>query len=132
MTADVSKAMDRTKGQLEDALSKSILQFEKDYIGRGPQSIRTYIVEDLIVVRLRDALTVAEQKLIESPDGASLVKQMREKLLEESRLLLTQIVHQMTGTKVVSMVSSVDIERAERILLFTLDTNLSRKLGGTR
>jgi len=132
VTADVSKAMDRTKGQLEDALSKSILQFEKDYIGRGPQSIRTYIVEDLIVVRLRDALTVAEQKLIESPDGASLVKQMREKLLEESRLLLTQIVHQMTGTKVVSMVSSVDIERAERILLFTLDTNLSRKLGGTR
>ncbi|OUN01666.1 MAG: hypothetical protein BAA04_00225 [Firmicutes bacterium ZCTH02-B6] len=124
--------MERTKGQLEDALSKSILQFEKDYIGRGPQAIRTYIVEDLIVVRLRDALTVAEQKLIESPDGANLVKQMREKLLEESRLLLNQIVHQITGAKVVSMVSSVDIERAERILLFTLDVNLSRKLGGSR
>ncbi|HEY8418756.1 MAG TPA: DUF2294 domain-containing protein [Limnochordales bacterium] len=132
MTADVSKSLDRTKGQLEDALSKSILQFEKDYIGRGPQSIRTYIVEDLIVVRLRDALTVAEQKLIESFDGAKLVKQMREKLLEESRLLLNQIVHQTTGAKVVSMVSSVDIERAERTLLFTLDTNLSRKLGGNR
>ncbi|HEY8497150.1 MAG TPA: DUF2294 domain-containing protein [Limnochordales bacterium] len=132
MTADVSKSLDRTKGQLEDALTKSILQFEKDYIGRGPQSIRTYIVEDLIVVRLRDALTVAEQKLIESPDGANLVKQMREKLLEESRLLLNQIVYQITGAKVVSMVSSVDIERAERILLFTLDTNLSRKLGGNR
>lgn len=123
------KAVDRTKGQLEDALAKSILQFEKEYIGRGPQAIRAHIVEDLVVVRLWDALTVAEQKLVESPDGAQLVKQMREKLLEESRLLLTQIVHQVTGAKVVSMVSSVDIERAERILLFTLDTNLSRKLG---
>lgn len=132
MTIHVSKPSDRTRGQLEDALSKSILQFEKDYIGRGPQSIRTHIVDDLVVVRLRDALTVAEQKLIESPDGADLVKQMRQKLLEESRLLLTQIVHQVTGTKVVSMVSSVDIERAERILLFTLDENLARQLGGSR
>ncbi|HLT57269.1 MAG: DUF2294 domain-containing protein [Limnochordales bacterium] len=129
---NVSKAQERTKGQLEDALSKSILQFEKEYIGRGPQSIRTHIVEDLIVVRLRDALTIAEQKLIESPDGAELVKQMRQKLLEESRVLLSQIVHQVTGVKVISMVSSVDIERAERILLFTLDTNLSRQLGGSR
>lgn len=128
----MSKSFDMTKGQLEDALSKSILQFEKEYIGRGPQSIRTHIVDDLIVVRLRDALTVAEQKLIESPDGAELVKQMRQKLLEQSRLLLTQLVQQVTGTKVLSMVSSVDVERAERILLFTLDENLARQLGGTR
>lgn len=123
---------ERTKGQLEDGLSKSILQFEKEYIGRGPQSIRTHIVDDLVVVRLKDSLTVAEQKLIESRDGADLVKQMRQKLLDESRLLLMQIVHQTTGVKVVSMVSSVDVERAERILLFTLDANLSRMLGGSR
>lgn len=118
----------RTKGQVEDELSKSILQFEKEYIGRGPQSIRTYIVEDLVIVRLHESLTVAEKKLIESPDGADLVRQMRQKLTDESRPLLLQIVQNVTGMKVLSFVRSVDIERAERVLLFTLDGNLSKQL----
>lgn len=118
----------RTKGQVEDELSKRILQFEKEYIGRGPQSIRAHIVEDLVIVRLHDSLTVAEQKLIESVDGADLVRQMRQKLIDESRPLLTQIVHQVTRMTVLSLVRNVDIERAERILLFTLDGNLGQML----
>lgn len=118
----------RTKGQVEDELSKRILQFEKEYIGRGPQSIRAHIVEDLVIVRLHDSLTVAEQKLIESVDGADLVRQMRQKLIDESLPLLTQIVHQVTRMTVLSLVRNVDIERAERILLFTLDGNLGQML----
>lgn len=131
MTTTVSTIPTRTKGQVEDALSKSILQFEKEYIGRGPQSIRTHIVEDLVIVRLHDSLTVAEQKLIETPDGADLVRQMRQKLTDESRSLLAQIVQRVTEVNVLSMVSNVDIARAERILLFTLSANLGQSLERT-
>lgn len=128
MTTAVSTIRGRTKGQVEDELSKSILQFEKEYIGRGPQLIRTHIVDDLIIVRLHESLTIAEQKLIESADGADLVRQMRKKLTDEARPLLSQIVQQVTDRKVLSFVRNVDIERAERILLFTLDGNLGQYL----
>jgi len=38
-------------------ISRAIVQFEIDYMGRGPKEARVYIVEDLVVVRLKGVLT---------------------------------------------------------------------------
>lgn len=66
----------KTKGEIEAAISHAIVQFEIDYMGRGPKETRTHIVEDLVVVRLKGVLTPAEEQLSKSIDGKELVKKM--------------------------------------------------------
>ena len=49
----------RTQGEIEAAICEGISRFEQDYMGRGPKDIRTHLLGDLLVVRLRGVLTAA-------------------------------------------------------------------------
>jgi uncharacterized protein YbcI len=66
----------KTKGEIEAEISKAIVQFEIDYMGRGPKEVRTHILEDIVGVRLKGVLTPAEQQLSRSAEGSELVKKM--------------------------------------------------------
>ncbi len=45
-----------TKGQLEAEISEAIIKFEKEYMGRGPMETKTYIINDILFVRLKEFL----------------------------------------------------------------------------
>ena len=40
--------MAKTRGQLEAEISDAIVRFELDYMGRGPEEARTYLVDDMV------------------------------------------------------------------------------------
>ena len=48
-------------------------------MGRGPLEIRTYIVDDIVIVRLKGVLTKAELNLVKSDRNVriELIKQVR-------------------------------------------------------
>ena len=69
-----------TKGELEAEFTKAIVKFEKDYLGRGPLDARTYLINDMVLVRLRGVLTPAEEKLSENKEGQTLVRDARRSL----------------------------------------------------
>jgi len=48
--------IDRTKGQVEAQISEAIIKFEKEYMGRGPMEAKTYIIKDMVFVRLKGVL----------------------------------------------------------------------------
>jgi len=50
----------KTNGEIEAENSRALVQFEIDYMARGPKEARTYIIEDMLVVRLKGVLTPAE------------------------------------------------------------------------
>ena len=123
MTNNVPK----TKGQVEAQISEAIIKFEKEYMGRGPDETKTYIIDDMIVIRLQRVLTPAEQQLAKSNDeanGRSLIKQMRRELLEKARPLLAAMVLDITGHAVVSLHTDISTASGERIIIFTLDASL--------
>jgi uncharacterized protein YbcI len=118
----------RTRGQIEAEISKAIIRFEKEYMGRGPDEAKTYILEDLIIIRLKRVLTPAEHQLAkpgDSSSGRSLIKQVRAELLEKARPLLEALVHDMTGGKVGSLHTDISTVTGERIIVFTLAEPLS-------
>ena len=81
----------KTRGQLEAAITKAIIQFEKDFMGRGPLDSRSYVIDDMVLVRLKNALTPVELRLAETEDprqGRDLIKQVRLELLELDRPML--------------------------------------------
>ena len=82
----------RSKGQIESLVSESIIKFEKEYMGRGPMETKTYIIKDMVFVRLKGVLTPAEEQLTKSPEGADLIKKTRVRLLEGARILLENII----------------------------------------
>lgn len=119
-----------SKGQIEAEISKAIVEFEKEYMGRGPDETRTYLLDDMVVVRLHRVLTLAEKQLAktdESAKGRALVKQVRTELLEKARPLLDKTVSNITGRKVVSLHTDISTITGERIIVFTLgDSSLDR------
>jgi uncharacterized protein YbcI len=115
----------KTKGQLEAEISDAIIRFEKEYMGRGPVDTRTYIIDDMVLVRLRGVLTPAEQQLVAVEDpgrGRQLVKQMRMELLENARTLLEAVINGVTNCTVQSMHTDISTTTGERIIIFVLDT----------
>ncbi len=70
----------KTKGQIEAEISEAIIKFEKEYMGRGPDETKTYIIDDMVLVRLKGVLTPAEKQLAkadENTKGRTLIKQVR-------------------------------------------------------
>jgi uncharacterized protein YbcI len=115
--------MGKTKGQLEAEISDAIVRFEVDYMGRGPEEARTYIVDDLVLVRLRGVLTPAERQLAGAdgtPHGRELVKQIRGELIEKARPLLEAIIADVTGQSVRSLHTDISTRHGERIIVFSL------------
>ncbi|MEE9139100.1 MAG: DUF2294 domain-containing protein [candidate division NC10 bacterium] len=116
----------QTKGQLEAEISKALIKFELEYMGRGPADARTYVVRDMILVRLKGILTPAEQQLIKV-EGIELLKEVRAKLLEGGRELLYRVMKDLAGCDVISMHSDLSTRTGERIILFVVSEDLERQ-----
>lgn len=116
-----------TKGQAEAEFTRAIVRFEKEYLGRGPLDARTFFVKDMILVRLQGILTPAEQKLVETSDGRSLIKETRRQLFETSRPLLAEIVATVTGCQLLSLHADMSTRTGERIIVLTLDDDLDKR-----
>jgi len=116
--------MNKTRSQTESEVSEAVIRFEKEYMGRGPVETRTYLLEDMILVRLSNVLTKAELQLAkasDSPRGRDLIKEVRIQLLEKGRPLLEAVVEDITGCKVVSLHTDISTVTGERVIIFTLD-----------
>lgn len=118
---------DKTKGQIEAEISKAITKFEIEYMGRGPKEVKTYLIQDMVFVRLKGVLTPAEQQLAKSREGKLLTKQIRVRLLEDAKVLLEQIIVDITGARVISMHTDISTTTGERVVIFTVTENLEEK-----
>lgn len=118
----------RTRGQIEAAISKAIVQFEVEQMGRGPADVRTYIFTDAIFVRLKGLLTPAERKLAQSEEGRSLIKDHRRQLVEASRPVIEEAVEEITGSKVVSLFTDISTKTGERIVVLIMADDVSKWL----
>ena len=113
----------KTQGEIEAAVCEGIARFEQDYMGRGPKDIHAYLINDLLVVRLKGVLTVAEQQLVASlpaDKGRDLLKQVRIHLVETARPVMETMIQEITGVKVVSLHHDISTLTGEEVVIFTL------------
>jgi uncharacterized protein YbcI len=90
-------------------ISRGIVAIYKSHLGRGPTESKTEITETGTVTVLRDSLTLAEQKLIESGDGES-VRELRRKFQAVMREDITALVEDVTGREGGSFLSDHDVD----------------------
>src|SRR4030043_197734 len=114
--------MKLTLGQIEAEISEAIIKFEKEFMGRGPLEAKTYIIDDMVFVRLKGVLTKAEFQLAQTDKkdgrGRQLIKQVRIELLERGRPMLEALIKDITGKKVKSLHTDLSTNSGERIIIF--------------
>ena len=114
----------RRQSKAEAAISDEVMAFQHEFMGRGPERIRTRIVEDLVIVRSFGVFTSAEKQLTTSHEGRRNIKAMRQQVLEAGRSVLESIVQKHTGAEVVSVHSDISTKSEEWLDVFVLDRAL--------
>lgn len=122
----VHMAQKQTRGQIESEISKALIAFEKEHMGRGPLDVKTYIIKDIVVIRLIGVLTPAERHLAKDDEGIQLVKQVRAKLLENSHMLLAQTIQDITGLEIASFHTDISTKTGERFIVITFKQDLEK------
>jgi len=114
----------RTKGEVESAIRNAVIKFEQEFMGRGPEDVRAFIIKDLVLVRLKGVLTPAERQLAKTAEGIEMVRRLRQTLIAQGREKLGQQVDDITGAKTTGLFTDIDTQIGERIIVFTLDQDL--------
>lgn len=104
-----------TKGEMEGLISSKMIQFQREQLGRGAESAKTTIVDDMVVIRLKGVLTSAEKQLAKKEKGKCLVKEIRYQLEEIIRPELEVLIEEITGIAVVSLHNDISTKTGERI-----------------
>lgn len=120
----------KTKGELEADISQAVIRFEKDHLGRGPLETRAFIIEDMVLVRLKKVLIQAELKIAESATtdrGRYLIKQFRQELIEQGRPILEAELQSLLGVELVSLHTDISTRTGERIMVFTFDRRIPHR-----
>lgn len=118
----------KSKGQIEDMISKKAIRFYLNTLGTGPKEAKTYILEDMVIVRLQGRLLPIEQKLLQSQIGLHLVKDIRQTLHALTTGELMHIISDITNHKIISTHSDISTKTGEIVEIFVLDSNFEDEL----
>lgn len=122
------KSQPLTKGQMEAKISEVLSLFETNFMGRGPRQIRTYIYQDMIIVRMIGFLSQSERKLAETSQGVEQIKSLRTMLFETAREEIVSRITPIIGVEIISIHSDVSTKSGEKVIIFILDSNLETQL----
>ncbi len=112
-----------TQAECEAAICDGVIRFQEEYLGWTSEHVHAHLIKDLLMIRIRGALTLAERQLGKSasPDkGRDLIKQARKQLLELARPMLESLIHEAAGVKVVSMHHDISTVTGEEVVFFSL------------
>jgi uncharacterized protein YbcI len=113
-----------SKGEVETAVRNAVIKFEQEFMGRGPEDVRAFILRDIVLVRLKGVLTPAERQLAKTSEGVEMVRRLRQTLIVQGRERLCQQMDEITGAKTTGLFTDIDTQLGERILVLTLDRDL--------
>lgn len=119
----LNSSTQKSVGELEAEISQAVIRFEKEVMGRGPLETKTYLLDDLVVVRLKGVLTHTELKLAETSDkqrGRYLLKQVRQELIDHARPQLDCLIRDILGVDVTSLHTDISTKTGERVIVLSL------------
>jgi uncharacterized protein YbcI len=93
-------------GDVLARLSDDMVRAKKQFFGKGPEQAKSYMLDDMLFVVMRGGLTTAEQTMLRF-GRQTMVRQFRQLFEDEMTELLTGLVEEATGRKVVNYQSQI-------------------------
>ena len=113
-----------TKGKLEAKISEIVSKYEVVYLGKGPKSIRTHILGDMIVIRMVNFLNQSDKKLASTTKGVELFKEVQRHLFEEGKVQLAQMLMESINITIVSSHMDISTKTGEKVIILSLREDL--------
>lgn len=113
-------AQDLSGGPLLAALSNDLVRLYRHRYGRGPTQTRTVMVEDMIVCRMADPFTPAEQTLIDIGRFDE-VARLRDAVQRSLREEFAGVIERLTHRRVVAHMSAVHAQPDLCVNVFVLE-----------
>lgn len=110
---------DVSGGPLIAGISNEMVRLLARHFGRGPTRARTTYVDDVVICRLEEPFTVAEQTLIRA-GRLDEVRTTRAIFNEELKPEFTGAIEQLTGRPVTSFLSDVQVDPEMAVAVFLL------------
>jgi len=116
----------KSKQEIESAVSAHLSKFLKEQMGEQVKTLTTQLLEDTIIVRLKDLLSPAERCLIKDWEGLKLIKELKAKLMEGSKDSLKTLIKDLTGVEAVDIHTSFNTQHSELVIVFSMLENLEK------
>ncbi len=99
--------MIKTKTEIELQISAVISNFLQSQLGEKASSVKTLLAGNTLAVGASDCLTPAESKLTQDEKDWMLLQNFKAQQFDYARPVLEQYLEELTGCKVVSIVTTV-------------------------
>lgn len=99
----------RTKADIEYAVMLAVLNFQKEFMQSNYSHVQVQLLENLIVVDLtRTAPIPAEERLAQSQEGRSQLRQMQRALFAAGQDILKNQLEEILDRKIFEMLTDVE------------------------
>jgi uncharacterized protein YbcI len=95
----------RRGSTLGEAISREMVQLQKQFGGKGPTQCKTFVEGDLVVVLFGGGYTAAEQTLYEAGRWVD-VREMRTAFQDSMELRFSAKIEELTGREVIAFMSA--------------------------
>lgn len=118
----------RTKGAIEAEIAAAAVRFQREQQGRGPTDARAYVIGDMVLIRCTGIFTATETHLSASEDGRKLIRSARQELRSIHRREAEAWIAGIVGCGVQRSYCDVDVEAAEQVEVYILETDIEAQL----
>jgi uncharacterized protein YbcI len=115
-----AQAVGSEDGSVLQRISTEMVRTMKQYYGKGPVSAKSYLVDDLLFIVMREGFTQAEQTMLDAGRGGT-VRNFRQEFENEMAEVLTRMIERITGRRVVTYQSQVLFDPNLTIEIFVFD-----------
>ncbi|MCW2980307.1 MAG: hypothetical protein JWO14_2034 [Solirubrobacterales bacterium] len=110
---------------LASAISREMVKAMKTFYGRGPSKAKSYLVDDLLFVVMRDGMTEGEKTMLQA-DEADAVRAFRQRFENIMTERLVGTIEQLTERKVTTYQSQVLFDPHVIVEIFVFDKQVER------
>jgi len=107
-------------GQLLSRISTEMVRAQKKYLGKGPTSAKSYMLDDFLIIVMRDCQLVAEKTMIEFGQE-DLVREFRQNFENDMTSKLEGLIEHLTGRKILGYQSQIIINPDVVVEIFFFD-----------
>jgi uncharacterized protein YbcI len=112
---------DSTKTMAEQ-IAKAATAYQRLRTGHEPESVNVVLSGDTLVVTLHGALSLAEQAMVASPDGAAKLQEFHRQLFLNASDKLRLEIKQITGMEVHGAAAELDPKTGTVLQVFSSGT----------
>lgn len=107
-------------GDVLSRISTEMVRATKKYFGKGPTSAKSYMLDDFLLIVMRENRTVAERTMVDF-QREDLVRTFRQEFENEMTAKLEGMIEELTGRKILGYQSQILIKPDVVIEIFFFD-----------